>query len=119
MSWDVSRRVFLRGAGLAAVGMGMAPSLAARAHGARRRARQGAGAGVPAAAASTGSTSAVPYGDSEYYNLRGGIGLPRPGQAGGVVNLDGTSGCTPSLAPLEPLFGDGRLAFIQPSATPG
>ncbi len=26
MSWDVSRRVFLRGAGLAAVGVGMAPS---------------------------------------------------------------------------------------------
>jgi len=55
---------------------------------------------------------AVPFGDSEYYNLRGGIALPRPGQAGGVVNLDGTFGLHPALAPLKPLWDEGRLAIV-------
>ena len=44
----------------------------------------------------------VPHGESEYYNLRPTIGVPKPGQTDGAVNLDGTFGLHPSLAPLAP-----------------
>jgi uncharacterized protein (DUF1501 family) len=60
----------------------------------------------------------VPYGDSEYYNVRQGVALPRPGEAGGVINLDGYFGMHPELAPLEPLFDAGRLAFIHAVGNP-
>ena len=117
MSWDISRRVFLRGAGLAAVGVGMAPSsllvrTALAASGAKVLVK------VFLRGGADGLNFCVPYGDSEYYNLRQGIGLPRPGQAGGVVNLDGHFGMHPEFAPLEPFFRDGRLAFVHAVGNP-
>jgi uncharacterized protein (DUF1501 family) len=117
MSWDVSRRVFLRGAGLAAVGVGMAPTsllvrTALAASGAKVLVK------VFLRGAADGLNYCVPYGDSEYYNLRQGIALPRPGAAGGVVNLDGYFGMHPEFAPLEPFFRDGRLAFIHAVGNP-
>ncbi|HEY8232044.1 MAG: DUF1501 domain-containing protein [Vicinamibacterales bacterium] len=117
MSWDVSRRVFLRGAGLAAVGVGMAPSSLLV-----RTAQAASGAKVLVKVFLRGGADGLnlcaPYGDSEYYNLRGGIALPRPGQAGGVVNLDGYFGMHPEFAPLEPFFRDGRLAFVHAVGNP-
>jgi uncharacterized protein (DUF1501 family) len=117
MSFDASRRVFLRGAGLAAVGVGMAPS--------SLLVRTALAASAPRVlvkvflrGGADGLNFCVPYGDSEYYNLRQGIGLPRPGQAGGVVNLDGYFGMHPEFAPLEPYFRDGRLAFIHAVGNP-
>jgi uncharacterized protein (DUF1501 family) len=117
MSWDVSRRVFLRGAGLAAVGVGMAPSsllvrTALAASGAKVLVK------VFLRGGADGLNFCVPYGDSEYYNLRRGIGLPRPGQGGGVINLDGYFGMHPEFAPLEPFFRDGRLAFVHAVGNP-
>jgi len=117
MSWDISRRVFLRGAGLAAVGVGMAPSsllvrTALAASGAKVLVK------VFLRGGADGLNFCVPYGDSEYYNLRQGIGLPRPGQAGGVVNLDGHFGMHPEFAPLAPFFRDGRLAFVHAVGNP-
>jgi len=117
MSWDVSRRVFLRGAGLAAVGVGMAPSSLLV-----RTAQAASGAKVLVKVFLRGGADGLnlcaPYGDSEYYNLRGGIALPRPGQAGGVVNLDGYFGMHPEFAPLEPFFRDGRLALVHAVGNP-
>jgi uncharacterized protein (DUF1501 family) len=117
MTWDVSRRVFLRGAGLAAVGVGIAPSSLLV-----RTALAASGPKVLVEVflrgGADGLNLCVPYGDSEYYNLRQGIGLPRPGQAGGVVNLDGYFGMHPEFAPLEPFFRDGRLAFVHAVGNP-
>jgi uncharacterized protein (DUF1501 family) len=117
MSFDPSRRVFLRGAGLAAVGVGVAPS--------SLLVRTALAASVPKVlvkvflrGGADGLNLCAPYGDSQYYNLRGGIALPRPGQAGGVVNLDGYFGMHPELAPLEPWFRDGRLAFVHAVGNP-
>jgi len=117
MSFDPSRRVFLRGAGLAAVGVGMAPS--------SLLVRTALAASAPKVlvkvflrGAADGLNLCVPYGDSEYYNLRQGIALPRPGQGGGVVNLDGYFGMHPEFAPLEPFFRDGRLAFVHAVGNP-
>jgi uncharacterized protein (DUF1501 family) len=117
MSFDASRRVFLRGAGLAAVGVGMAPSsllvrTALAASGAKVLVK------VFLRGGADGLNFCVPYGDAEYYNLRQGIALPRPGQGAGVVNLDGYFGMHPEFAPLEPFFRDGRLAFVHAVGNP-
>lgn len=112
MTWDVSRRVFLRGASLAAVGVGIAPSALLV-----RTARAAAGEKVLVKVflrgAADGLNLCVPYGDPEYYNLRQGIALPRPGGSEGVVSLDGYFGMHPELAPLAPFWNDGRLAFVH------
>lgn len=113
MTWDVSRRVFLRGASLAAVGVGFSPSSLLV------RTAEAAGAGTKVfvqvflRGGADGLALVAPYGDSEYYSLRGAIALPRPGAADGVVNLDGHFGMHPGLAPLKPLFDAGRLAFLH------
>ena len=60
----------------------------------------------------------VPHGESEYYNLRPTIGVPKPGQTDGAVNLDGTFGLHPSLAPLAPFFKSGQLAAITAVGSP-
>jgi uncharacterized protein (DUF1501 family) len=114
-SWDVSRRVFLRGAGLAAVGIGFQPSSLLV------RAAQAAGAGprvlvqVFLRGGCDGLNLCVPYGDPEYAALRGSIALSR----NEVVDLDGYFGMHPALAPLLPLYRDGRLAFVHAAGSYG
>ena len=108
MPWDLSRRVFLRGAGLAAVGVGFHPSSLLV------RAAQAAEVGsrvlvqVFLRGGCDGLSLCVPHGDPEYYDLRGGIALGR----GDVLNLDGHFGLHPALAPLKPLYDEGRLALL-------
>lgn len=109
MSWDISRRVFLRGAGLAAVGVGLHPSSLLV------RTAQAAAAGskvlvqVFLRGGCDGLNLCVPYGDPEYPSLRGGIALSRAE----LVDLDGHFGLHPALAPLKVLWDEGRLAFTQ------
>ena len=100
MSWDLSRRVFLRGAGLAAVGVGFQPtSLLVRT-------AQAATAGprtlvqVFLRGGCDGLNLCVPHGDPRYAEIRREIALPR----GEVVDLDGTFGLHPALAPLKALW---------------
>jgi uncharacterized protein (DUF1501 family) len=111
--WDVSRRVFLKGAGLLALGVGAEPSSLLV------RMAEAAGAGssvlvkVFLRGGADGLNLCAPYGDSEYYDLRGDIALPRPGASGGLVNLDGFFGLHPALAPLKPLYDERRLALVH------
>lgn len=60
----------------------------------------------------------VPFGDSEYYDLRPTIAIPAPGKADGAVDLDGHFGLHPSLAPLAPLFKSKQLAAITSVGSP-
>jgi uncharacterized protein (DUF1501 family) len=117
MSCNLPRRVFLRGAGLAAVGIGLSPSPLLV-----RTARAAAGNKVLVEVflrgAADGLNLCVPYGEAEYYNLRGAIALARPGGLDGVVRLDDTFGMHPELAPLRPFFDDGRLAFVHAVGNP-
>ncbi len=112
MTWDISRRVFIRRTSLAAVGIGFHPtSLLVRT--AEAAAAPRVLVHVFLRGGADGLNLCAPFGDAEYYNLRGGIALPRPGQGGGVVNLDGYFGMHPELLPLEPFWRDGRLAFVH------
>ena len=60
-----------------------------------------------------GINTVVPYRDSEYYRLRPGIAIKRPGSgAGSALNLDGFFGLHPSLAPLHKIYQRGDLAVL-------
>jgi len=56
-----------------------------------------------------GLNTVVPYADSEYYNLRPRIAIPRDQ----VLQLDSRTGLHPSLQPLMPLWQNRELAVVQ------
>jgi uncharacterized protein (DUF1501 family) len=60
----------------------------------------------------------VPYGDSEYYNLRRSIAVAKPNQADGAINLDGFFGLHPSLKPFESFWKNKQLAVIHSVGSP-
>ncbi len=61
----------------------------------------------------------VPYGDSEYYNLRPVIAVPKPNKGGGsAIDLDGYFGLNPSLAPLEKFWKSKQLAVVHSVGSP-
>ena len=60
-----------------------------------------------------GLNAVAPYADANYYRLRPTVNVPRPGTAGGALDLDGFFGLHPSLAPLLPLYASGKLAVVQ------
>jgi uncharacterized protein (DUF1501 family) len=68
--------------------------------------------------AADGLNAVVPYGDADYYRHRPNIAVPRPGQAGGAINLNGFFGLNPALQALQPLYASGRLALVHACAFP-
>jgi uncharacterized protein (DUF1501 family) len=60
----------------------------------------------------------VPYGDSNYYNLRRTIAIAKPGQTDGAIKLDDTFGLHPALAPFEKLYKNNQLAVIHAAGSP-
>ncbi len=60
----------------------------------------------------------VPHGESRYYSLRRSIAVPRPGENGGALDLDGFFGLHPSMASLGPMFDEGELAVIHACGSP-
>jgi uncharacterized protein (DUF1501 family) len=108
MSFDPSRRAFVKGAGLASVGFGFSPPTLLT------RAAEAAGLGarvlvqVFLRGGADGLNLCVPHGDGQYYALRPNIALS---PATGVRNLDGFFGLHPALAPLGDLFAEGVLAL--------
>jgi uncharacterized protein (DUF1501 family) len=110
MAWDVSRRVFLKGASMAAVGVGMGPSpLMVRA---AEAAAPGTGVLVHVffRGGFDGLNFCVPYDDPNYLSARPNIALRR---SDGVIPLDSYFGLHPALGPLEPYYRDGRFGVIQ------
>ncbi|MBI4524945.1 MAG: DUF1501 domain-containing protein [Deltaproteobacteria bacterium] len=60
----------------------------------------------------------VPYSESSYYSSRPTIAIPRPGENGGALGLDGHFGLHPALSPIMPLWEKGTLAFVHASGSP-
>jgi uncharacterized protein (DUF1501 family) len=62
----------------------------------------------------------VPFGDSQYYEQRPNIAIPRPGASGEAlaINLDGHFGLHPALASLLPQWSNGTLAFVHACGSP-
>src|SRR5467141_2697736 len=107
MTWNMSRRVFMKGAGLLALGVGARPSdiLVRTAEAATAHDRVLVHVFLRGGA--DGLSIVPPYGDPEYYQYRPNIALPRPGQGGGAIPLDDHFGLHPMLEPLKALYADG------------
>lgn len=61
-----------------------------------------------------GLQAVVPYADADYYRLRPGIGIARPGAgSGAAIALDERFGLNPAAAALKPLYDAGRLAIVH------
>jgi uncharacterized protein (DUF1501 family) len=62
--------------------------------------------------------AAPAYGEGRYQSLRGQLALAHPGDAGGVLKLDGLFGLHPSLNQMHRMYTDGDLAVVHAVATP-
>src|ERR1700752_711090 len=62
----------------------------------------------------------VPFGESNYYELRPSIAIPKPasGNADAAINLDGFFGLHPAINSFKPLWDSKRLAIIHASGSP-
>jgi uncharacterized protein (DUF1501 family)/predicted nucleic acid-binding protein len=128
----ISRRLFLKEGALAVASVGVAPALGplflrTAAFAAEPARRSGAAGGskilicIFQRGAVDGLSMVVPHGDPAYYQYRqegqNGIALARNG-ADGVLDLDGTFGLHPALAPLKPIYDAGHLAPIHACGSP-
>lgn len=131
----VNRRMFLKSGGVALASFGTlcgAPSFLARAtmmkqNGISTTTRRKTLIAIFQRGAVDGLNMIVPYGESEYYNLRPTIAIARPTMRGLVANtsnlatavdLDGFFGLHPSLAPLQNLFAQRRMAIVHATGSP-
>ena len=112
-----SRRLFLKSGAMAMLSLGCVPSFltrtAAAAAGRRRLL-----VAIFQRGAVDGLNMVVPYGEAEYYRLRPSIAIPRPGNDGAALDLEGFFGLHPAMAPLMPLWRNRSLAIVHASGSP-
>jgi uncharacterized protein (DUF1501 family) len=65
-----------------------------------------------------GLAAVPPYGDRDYKQQRGTLAFASPGEADGVLDLDGFFGFNPALQPLLPLYQKKQLAIIHATSSP-
>ncbi len=116
---SVSRRALLGGSVLSSLGFLLRPRV-----GLAQVARAAAVPDAPVLlcvflrGAADGLNIVVPHGDPEYYRLRPSIGVPRPGNQRGAIDLDGRFGLHPRLAPLKAAYDAKELALITAVGSP-
>ncbi len=115
----ITRRVFLKGGAMVAVGTAALPSFLTRAvygataaSGGRKRLVV-----IFQRGAADGLNIVVPHGEAAYYQMRPSIAVPQSG-ANGVIDLDGLFGLHPSLAALKPLWDAKHLAMVHAAGSP-
>jgi uncharacterized protein (DUF1501 family) len=123
---SLTRRYFLKSAGLSLFGVGLVPSFMRRTAFALgqpgRSARKKVLVGIFQRGAADGLNIVVPFGEREYYSLRPGISIPEPARVSSsgetAIDLDGFFGFHPSLTSLKPLFDARHLAVIHAAGSP-
>lgn len=113
----IDRRRFLTGGLAAAATLGIGPRFLLRSAGAQ----SGSGRSLVCIfqrGAVDGLNMVVPHGESRYYSLRSSIAIPRPGSAGGALDLDGFFGLHPAMSSLLPAFDEGDLAIVHACGSP-
>lgn len=113
----MDRREFLRASGMAALSL-FAPSVTAWALDGQQDIEGNKLIVVFLRGAVDGLNVVVPYSDSRYYSVRNKIAIPKPGQEGGALDLDGHFGLHPKLEPLMPLWRNKSLSFVLCSGSP-
>jgi uncharacterized protein (DUF1501 family) len=123
----ISRRYFLKSAGLSLFGAGSVPSFLRRTayalHQPNASARKKILVTIFQRGAADGLNTIVPFGDQDYYSLRPSIAIPPPSsrreQSGrAAIDLDGFFSLHPSLAGLKPLFDARHLAILHAAGSP-
>ena len=122
----LTRRYFLKSAGLSLFGVGLVPSFMRRTAFALeqpgRRARKKVLVSVFQRDAADGLNIVVPFGERDDYSLRPSISIPEPSRISSgsetAIDLDGFFGFHPSLASLKPLFDARHLAVIHAAGSP-
>jgi uncharacterized protein (DUF1501 family) len=123
----MNRRFFIKSGGVALASIGIslsAPSFLERVIGQTRNAVTGGRRKTLVAifqrGAVDGLNMVVPFGESNYYDLRPSIGIPRPdsGNAEAAINLDGFFGLHPSLSSFKSLWESKRLAIVHAAGSP-
>jgi uncharacterized protein (DUF1501 family) len=122
MKLRLTRRQVLTGAALAAAAGGAAGRLSAL-EGVAMGPRNGETGGdtlvvIFLRGGADGLNIVVPYGDADYYRLRPSLGLPGPkdrSAAAGArcLELNDFFGLHPALAPLHPLYQEGKFAAVH------
>jgi len=121
---STTRRIFLRNSALAMFGVGTTPLWLQRALYAGAPApRKKILVAIFQRGAADGLNIVVPHAEKPYYELRPTIAVPRPTRAAehredSAIDLDGFFGLHPSLAPLKPIWEDGRLAIVHAAGSP-
>src|SRR5687767_8193435 len=123
----MNRRFFLKSGSIALASMGMslsAPSFLERVVMGREASTAGGRRKVLIAifqrGAVDGLNMVVPFGESNYYNLRPSIAIPKPesGNADSAIDLDGFFGLHPGMRSFKPLWDSKRLAIVHASGSP-
>ena len=117
---NVSRRAFLKGGGVAMIGMSTLPAFLMRAVAAAPAAGRKKLVVVFQRGAADGLNIVVPFAEPNYYSVRPSIAIPSPrrGGEGAALDLDGFFGLHPSLAPLHALFQKQQLAIVHAVGSP-
>ncbi len=123
---SLSRRLFLKSAGVAAAAYGTVPSFLLRTAYAQNPAGAGSAKNRPILiaifqrGAADGISMVVPFGDARYASVRPQIAIPAPSRGGAesALDLDGFFGLHPSLGSLKPLYDAGHLAMVQAVGSP-
>ncbi len=116
----MTRRTFLTETAAAVVTFGAAPRFLLRAATAAPPERRRVVVAVFQRGAADGLNIVVPFGDPGYRPARPRIGIAPPARGGGerALDLDGSFGLHPSLAPLAPLYARGELAWVTAVGSP-
>src|SRR5689334_8133653 len=124
----MNRRFFIKSGGVALASIGMslsAPAFLERAVFSQQRSRITGGKRKTLVAifqrgAVDGLNMVVPFGESNYYNVRPSIAIPKPesGNADAAINLDGFFGLHPSFSAFKPLWDSKRLAIVHAVGSP-
>jgi len=116
---DLTRRIFLKGAGLGLFALGLPPSFLARAAAAETAKRAKILIVVFQRGGMDGLNVVVPFKDRSYYSLRPSLAIADPAsREHGAIDLDGFYGLHPALAPLKPIFDRGHLAVVHATGSP-
>lgn len=113
----ITRRAFMKGGALAVVGTATVPTFLTRSVLAQATTAQAQGKKLVVIfqrGAADGLNVVVPYRETSYYQYRPTIAIPQ----NQVIDLDGSFGFHPALAPLKPLWDQGHLAVVHASGSP-
>ena len=118
-----SRRLFLKNSALAMIGVGSAPAWLGRALYAADAptTRKKVLVAIFQRGAVDGLNMVIPHAEKRYYEIRPNIAIPAPGTkpAGDcAIDLDGFFGLHPALAPLKPIYDQGKLAIVDAAGSP-